>query len=93
MAKKPKQESLKGMKSDNIKELDAAIDRYVEARDERMKLTPIEVAARQHLEAVMEKHEKRIYKNTDGDQVARIEVTEEKAKVKSIDVDATGGEA
>lgn len=92
MAKKPKQESLAGMKSDNIKEIDDAIDRYVEVRDERMKLTPIEVAARQHLEAMMEKHKKRIYKNSDGDKVAKIEVTEEKAKVKSIDVDASGGE-
>lgn len=93
MAKdKPKQESLKGMKSDKIKEIDAAMEKYVEVRDKRQRLTPLEVEARQHLEGLMKKHNKRIYKNSDGDLVTKIEVTEEKAKVKSVEVDASGGE-
>lgn len=89
---KPKQQSLKGMKSDKIKEIDVAMEKYVEARDERMKLTPVEVKARLHLEAVMKKHNKKIYKNSDGDLVAKIVPKEEKAKVKSVEVDEGGGE-
>lgn len=87
-----KQESLKGMKSENIKEIDTAMEEYVEVRDERMKLTPQEVSARKHLESVMKKHGKKIYKNSDGDLVAKIVPKEEKAKVKSIEADETGGE-
>lgn len=89
---KAKQESLKGMKSENIKEIDTAMEEYVEIRDERMKLTPQEVSARKHLESVMKKHGKKIYKNSDGDLVVEIVPKDEKAKVKSVDVSSSGGE-
>jgi len=89
---RPKQESLAGMKSLKLKDLDAAMDEYVEIRDKRMALTPNEVSARKHLEGLMKKHNLKIYRNSDGDMVTKIEVTEEKAKVKSVDVDASGGE-
>jgi hypothetical protein len=89
---KAKQESLKGMTSDKIKEIDTAMEDYVEVRDKRMQLTPQEVGARKHLETVMKKHGKKIYKNSDGDMVAKIVPKEEKAKVKSIEADETGGE-
>jgi len=82
---KPKQSEMKGMESLKIKPLDTAMGEYVEARDNRMDLTKIEVAARKKLENLMREHKVKIYKNSDGDLVANLETIEEKARVKQVD--------
>lgn len=89
---RPKQESLKGMKSLKLKDVDAAMNEYVEWRDKRMALTPNEVSSRKKLEALMKKHNLKVYRNSDGDMVAKLEPKDERAKVKSIEVDESGGE-
>lgn len=65
---KAKQGHLEGMEPPVIKEIERAADRYVEARDERMRLSETEAEAKELLTAVMKKHELTVY-NYDGKDV------------------------
>lgn len=82
--KSAKQQTLKGMAGKRIPGLDNAMVRYVALRDRRMALTPLEVAARQAMETIMKKHNKKTYRHSNGQLQVKLEPTEEKAKVSRI---------
>ncbi len=80
-----------GMEDVKIEALDEAIERYVEARDRRMELTKVEVAAKQALEKHMDENDKKIYRHSEGHLVCEIEEGETKTKVKRVDVEGVEG--
>lgn len=82
MAKTKKQSALPGMERKSIKELDAAAEAYVEARDERMKLTEKEVEFKEALVAVMKKHDLQVYKDEDAEPPLIVTLTPGVDKVK-----------
>ncbi len=77
-----KQTSIPGTEPKSIKEIDTAAEAYVEARDERMKLTEREVEAKQNLIRVMEKHDLSTYRDESADPPLLVIVEESVAKVK-----------
>lgn len=81
-ARKPKQEHLPGQEPVKIAAVHNAIEAYVEARDERMKLTVVEVQKRTLLMEIMKKHGITTYA-VDG-HLADIE-SEEKIKARLKD--------
>jgi hypothetical protein len=79
-----RQLEIKGTERTTIKEVDTAVEAYVEARDERMKLTDREVEAKEALIAVMRNHKLTVY--TDENAVPPLVITlipgEDKVKVR-----------
>ncbi len=82
MAKTKKQLQIAGTEKKSIKEVDLAAESYVEARDERMKLTEKEVEARDSLLAVMQKHKLDLYRDDDASPPLLVTIIEGDAKVK-----------
>ena len=83
--KKATARRLPGMETTAIKPIETAALEYENARDERMELTEVEVAAQAKLLKVMKQHKKTVYRRklTDGSVLeVRIEVEKEKAKVR-----------
>lgn len=76
-----------GTEKKTIKELDAAAEAYVEARDARMKKTEKEVEAKEALISVMKKHELTVYKDDDADPPLIVTLTPGKDKVKVTQAD------
>lgn len=74
-----KQGYFEGMEPPSIKEIDRAAERYVDIRDERMALTPVEVKSKDALHALMKKHELKTYE-FDG-YIVSVEPSEETVKV------------
>ncbi len=58
-----KQLAISGTEPKSIKEVDAAAEGYVDARDKRMERTEKEVEARDALIAVMKKHKLDVYRD------------------------------
>ena len=54
---KPRQKKFEGIENEEIKEIRAAAESYVDVRDRRMALTKEEVEYRDKLLEVMEKHD------------------------------------
>src|SRR5262245_14980556 len=75
----------------NVPEIDRAAERYVEARDERMAMTPKEVEAKKKLLELMKKHQLRVYRF--DDRIVEIVHKDEAVKVKKADEpEGEGGE-
>lgn len=79
-----RQLSIKGTERETIKEVDTAAEAYVEARDERIRLTKKEVDAKDALVTVMKKHKLDVYR--DENAIPPLVVTlipgEDKVKVR-----------
>lgn len=89
------------MEDHGIAEIEKAAHSYVDARDERMKLTEEEARRHTKVVAVMKKHGKKTYKHRNGEEIVEIKMTvkdpEERAKVKirpvtDDDLNATSSE-
>jgi hypothetical protein len=63
MARTKKQLPIPGTEKETIKEVDSAAEAYVEARDERIRLTDKEVDAKDALVTVMKKHKLDVYRD------------------------------
>jgi hypothetical protein len=61
-----RQMKIPGTEQRAIKEIDAAAERYVEARDARMELTEKEVELRDRLVDLMRKHKLEVYRDDDA---------------------------
>lgn len=70
-------------RANGIKELDAAAEAYVEARDKRMKLTVREVDTREALLSLMEKHKLEQYEDREADPPLLV-LLDQKVKVKKL---------
>jgi hypothetical protein len=83
-----KQLEIAGTERKRIKEVDDAMESYVDARDERMALTEKEVDALAALATVMKKHKLNVYRDDNADPPLVVEVTpgEDKIKVKRVKV-------
>jgi hypothetical protein len=92
MAKRKKQQALPGMERKRIEELDSAAETYVEARDERMKLTEREVEARQALVTAMQRHNLTVYKDESATPALIVTLAEGDPKVK-VTTDASQEES
>lgn len=86
--KKPKQQTLPGVETDSIPEIEEAAEEYTRVRDERMELTEEETAAQAKLLDLMRDHNLDKYKY-DGKIVAVLQ-GEAKVKVKKAK-DPTAG--
>jgi hypothetical protein len=73
MARAKRQLQIKGTERAEIAEVDTAAEAYVEARDERMKLTDRESDAKEALVSVMKKHKLDVYR--DENSTPRLIVT------------------
>lgn len=80
--KRANQKPLPGMEDKRIKELDVAIEKYKDARDERMEATQAEVEAKKKLMGLMKEHKMTVYRSADAELQAEIVVEEEGVKVK-----------
>ncbi len=82
-----KQLQIAGTEKKSIKEVDAAAEAYVEARDERMQLTEREVEARDALITVMKKHKLDLYRDDDAAPPLLVTLIagEDKVRVSRID--------
>lgn len=84
--RKARQKTLPGFESIGIKAIENAAHSYVDARDERMRLTEVEAKRHALLLAVMKKHNKKHYRHRNGEEIIEIDITakdpEERAKVK-----------
>lgn len=76
--KKPRQARLPQMEDPAIEELESAAEEYANIRDRRMALTTDEVACKEELLALMEKHEKTHYRHAG----VEVDVVVESKKVK-----------
>lgn len=78
-----RQMTIQGTEKPTIKEIDTAAEAYVDARDERMKLTDRESEVKEALIGVMKKHKVEVYR--DENAVPPLVVTlipgEDKVKV------------
>ena len=90
-----RQSRLPGMERPSNPTIDRAADEYVEARDERMKLTQQEVALKENVRKLMKKHKRKSYSSAaveitveppDGED--KIIVKAKKKKVTRLDADA-----
>lgn len=84
-----KQGALPTMEPPSIPEIDAAADRYLELRNDRMTLTPQEKEARELLEHAMRQHDLQVYEY-DG-KIVQLNTTA-KASVRSKKDEANGDE-
>lgn len=78
--KRGRQARLPEMEDPEIEELEAAAEKYVEVRDERMALTPTESQRKTHLLGLMKKHNKTTYHH-DGFDI-RVVAEKETVRVK-----------
>jgi len=80
MAKK--QTEIPGTERERNKEIEDAAESYVEARDDRMKFTEVEVERRDALVAVMEKYHLQVYRDETAEPPLLITLSPGVAKVK-----------
>lgn len=95
--KKPAQDDLPaiegpGVAPPRIRAIDKLADEYIEIRDQRVQMTPQEVAAKQNLIGALHKHAAKLGTQPDGSIVYRygtIQITllpgKEKLKVQDVD--------
>lgn len=82
-----RQAKIPGTERAKLKEVDAAAEAYVAARDARMKKTEKEVEAKEALIGVMKKHELSVYKDEDASPPLIVTLTPGKDKVKVTQAD------
>lgn len=80
---KPKQQHFEGMEPPRVPELDAAIEYYVELRDQRMALTKDEVQQRTKVEELLKANGLSEYRNEHFRAYSEVAAT--KLKVKRLD--------
>ena len=87
MARTKRQTQIPGTERETIKEVNAAAEEYVEARDERMGLTEREVQAKQHLLEVMKENKLTIYRDDNATPPLLVTITpgEDKIKVSRVE--------
>ena len=77
----PRTQDLPTMENKKIEELDDAALAYVDIRDQRMTLTPKEVAAKERLIRLMEKNHLTEYHNVEQKILISITIAEKKVHV------------
>ena len=87
---KKRQPKLPGMEDTHIQDLDDAAVSYVNARDERMKLTEVEVERRDEVQTLMHKHGKKTYRCEGVEIVLQPEGEKVKVRVKKDAADVDG---
>lgn len=82
---KGKQSRLPGKDFEPIMEIENAMEKYREIRDDRMRLTAREIEANLELVKVMDAHKQKTYTSPDGKGKAEIIIEKKiKAKVSSV---------
>lgn len=84
---RPKRTFIPGTEPPSFKDIDEAVDRYVDLRDERMELTKQEISARDVLIARMKDHELSTCR-VNGKVVTLVADTTEKVSVKAAKRDS-----
>jgi hypothetical protein len=87
MARMKQQTEIPGTERKTIKEIDAAAEAYIEARDERMELTKREVEAKSLLLEAMQKHNVDTYCDESATPALLVTLIpgEDKVKVRRLD--------
>jgi hypothetical protein len=87
-----RQKELAGVEKESVKEIEAAAEAYVDARDKRMRLTEKEVEAKTTLIEVMRKHKRTVYRDDNAAPPLLITLKEGAVSVKVTTVDGVMGE-
>jgi hypothetical protein len=87
MAQTKQQLKIPGTEANKIKEVNVAAEAYVDARDERMRKTEMEVTARDVLIEVMKKNKLSVYRDDDVSPPLIVTLAPGKDKVKVAKAD------